>query len=175
MPQLLVIQGLPGSGKSALARVLSNALGWIHLDTDAQWLKLFANPCYSEEESNAVFLSLLCATQSHIGTGASVILDGVLASRVRFESLVTLCQKALANLLIVRLHCSREIALMRVGVRLAQSNEARPAIPPDRWDLLRGRMSWEPHWGQYLELNSEYDSSEALTRIVIDHFQLRAI
>ncbi len=77
-----MLVGLPGAGKSTLARALARGLpGARVLDKDKVRHVLFA-PCdYTSAERDVVFAALLDAARYHLGRGRVVIFDGLTFSR----------------------------------------------------------------------------------------------
>ncbi|MCB0080827.1 MAG: AAA family ATPase, partial [Caldilineaceae bacterium] len=52
---LIAIGGLPGSGKSSVARMVAQELEAVHLNSDRIRRALFATRAYTPEESRAVY------------------------------------------------------------------------------------------------------------------------
>jgi len=79
---VVVLAGLPGAGKTTLARALAERLPDARvIDKDAVRDALFA-PCdYSSTERNLTFSAMLDAARYHLGRGRVVIFDGLTFSR----------------------------------------------------------------------------------------------
>jgi len=85
-PIVLLICGLPGAGKSWLARRLQPHLKAELLQTDRIRRELFPVRRYTHEESEAVYRELLRRMESAVREGKSAILDGTyLVTRSREE------------------------------------------------------------------------------------------
>ena len=77
-PGLVVLAGLPGAGKSTLARALADRLPDARiLDRDAVRDALFDPADATAAERTVTFTALLDATRYHLSRGRVVILDGV--------------------------------------------------------------------------------------------------
>jgi len=73
---LVLVCGLPGSGKSFFAHQLSTKMKAKHFNTDVLRKELFPiNRTYSEKEKQFVYDTLLSKTSSCLNEGKSVILD----------------------------------------------------------------------------------------------------
>src|SRR5687768_17228484 len=74
-PALILMAGLPGSGKSTFARRLAEATGAIVLESDALRQLLFAGPTHQATESRALFAAMFEAAGRLLSNGHSVIID----------------------------------------------------------------------------------------------------
>lgn len=81
-PGVIVLVGLPGAGKSTLARALADRLAGARvLDKDKVRHVLF-DPCdYTSAERDVVFAAMLDAARYHLGRERIVIFDGLTFSR----------------------------------------------------------------------------------------------
>ena len=81
-PGVVVLAGLPGAGKSTLARALAGRIpGARVIDKDEVRHALFA-PCdYSSTERDVTFSAMLDAARYHLGRGRVVLFDGLTFSR----------------------------------------------------------------------------------------------
>jgi predicted kinase len=95
MNELIVIYGLPCSGKSTVCTHLSTILNCPIVKIDDIWGQTFTNPTYTIEEGNIVFLILLKQLKRHISLKQNrIVVEGVFASVSRLLEIEKL---ALAN------------------------------------------------------------------------------
>ena len=74
-PWLVLMVGLPGSGKSTFARKLARETGAVILESDALRKALFDAPTHESDESKQLFGAIYDATRLLLESGASVIID----------------------------------------------------------------------------------------------------
>jgi len=77
--RLVVLCGLPGVGKSTVAAMVTDRLGATRLRTDAVRKELFAEPTYSETETERVYEELHERARRALDDGESVVLDATFA------------------------------------------------------------------------------------------------
>lgn len=73
---LVVITGLPGSGKTTVADSLSKEINAIVLSTDKIRKNMFKNPVYNENDKRVVYNELFSRAREYLSSGKNVILDG---------------------------------------------------------------------------------------------------
>lgn len=73
---LVVITGLPGSGKTTIADSLSKEIDAIVLSTDKIRKNMFKNPVYNENDKRVVYNELFSRAREYLSSGKNVILDG---------------------------------------------------------------------------------------------------
>jgi predicted kinase len=82
-PVVVALIGLPGAGKSVVARALEDQLGLRRVDRDTIRHAMFPKCSYSFAEKRAAFRSMLLALEINCMLGASSVIDGVTFSRRR--------------------------------------------------------------------------------------------
>ena len=82
-PIVVALIGLPGAGKSVVARALEDQLGLRRICRDAIRQAMFPKCSYSFAEKRAAFRSMLVALEVNCMLGISSVLDGVTFSRRR--------------------------------------------------------------------------------------------
>jgi len=82
-PIVVALIGLPGAGKSVVARALEDQLGLRRVCRDAIRQAMFPKCSYSFAEKRAAFRSMLVALEVNCMLGISSVLDGVTFSRRR--------------------------------------------------------------------------------------------
>ena len=74
-PSLVVLCGLPGTGKSHFARELSSRAPFVWLNSDRTRKLLVAHPIYSRREHRRVFAAMHVLTRGYLRDGRSVVFD----------------------------------------------------------------------------------------------------
>lgn len=86
---LIIVFGLPGSGKSYFASRLADELKAVYLNTDEIRMKMFSERTYTDAEKMAVYDAMLATMSDAIHGGSLVVLDGTFykkALRNKFEA-----------------------------------------------------------------------------------------
>ncbi len=74
-PALVVLMGLPGVGKSHLARLLCGRLGAAHVASDELRSRLFVAPSYADEENRVIFAAARALVDGLLAEGHRVVVD----------------------------------------------------------------------------------------------------
>ena len=82
-PVVVALIGLPGAGKSVVARAIEDQLGLRRVCRDAIRHAMFPKCSYSFAEKRAAFRSMLLALEINCMLGESSVIDGVTFSRRR--------------------------------------------------------------------------------------------
>ena len=73
---LIVITGLPGTGKTTIAESLAKEVDAVVFSTDKIRKMIFKKPVYNEEDKRIVYDELFSLTGKYLASGKNVILDG---------------------------------------------------------------------------------------------------
>ena len=116
--KITCIAGLPGTGKTHLAKQLEAETGAVRLSRDEIRADLFPSPTYSEAEKKKAFDSMLIKAAYELSQGNDVILEGMPFSR-RWERNAARDLAALVSAEFELIHCtcSEELALRRIAAQ----------------------------------------------------------
>jgi predicted kinase len=117
VPTVLALAGLPGTGKSALARAIALRFGWPVLDKDVVRARLFgADVDFSREQDDHAMATLYDAARARLFAGApGVIVDGrTFTRREAVRALRAAAARAGARLLVVECRCAPAVARERL-------------------------------------------------------------
>ncbi|QDU28024.1 Zeta toxin [Anatilimnocola aggregata] len=134
-PLLLVVGGLPGTGKSTLAFQLGTDLGAEVLRTDAIRQELFDEHSpqaldtgiYQQAARDQVYGQLLQRAKKLLQQGCSVVLDGTFNDTATLGAALQLAHTAKARFLAVECTCPPPIAKERIVSRLDAGQDASRA------------------------------------------------
>jgi hypothetical protein len=177
-PVLLLISGLMGTGKSTIARALTDALAWKWLSSDTVRKELaglspqarrhepFQQGIYASDFSERTYLALFAQAGTLLQAGSSVILDASFKREQDRAAALNLAQQMRADFLLIECRCADEIIQNRLSGRLRKENE-----PSDgRWEIFRGQKEifekirgWDPDL--HLCLDTCLPLEECLQRI----------
>jgi len=115
-PVVVALIGLPGAGKSVVARALEDQLGLRRVDRDAIRQAMFPKCSYSFAEKRATLRSMLLALEINCMLGESSVLDGVTFSRRRDLARVdSVIGRYAFTPISIYLDCPPEIARARIA------------------------------------------------------------
>lgn len=116
-PRLVVVCGLPGVGKSTVARAVADRLDADVLRTDVVRKELFENPEYTSEETTAVYDELLARARERLADGRAVVLDATFKTRARRHEARTLAAEVDAEFRLVYVDCDSDVVERRIAAR----------------------------------------------------------
>jgi len=124
---LVVISGLPGTGKSQFARELQRRTGALVLESDALRRLLVEKPSYSWQESRRLFAAIHAVAERLLCEGVPVILDATNLAEAYRRPLYDIAAKCGARLLLVEVTAPAEVARTRLAERVAAGGSASDA------------------------------------------------
>jgi predicted kinase len=142
-PYLIVMAGLPGTGKSTLARALAQELGAVVLDKDVI-REVMVSPekvKYSTQQDDRVMAHILKQAAQITGMGRSVILDGCpFSHKYQVEKVRRYADKLCVPLKLILCTCPEKTALERI-----ESSAGRhPAMNRNAELYRRLKQEFEP-------------------------------
>lgn len=162
-PVLLLLSGLPGTGKSFLARRLAEALPFVIIESDVVRKILFPQPLYTAQESRWVHRTCHALMAKLLKRGVRVIYDATNLIEYHRELVYRIAQKAGARLVIVKTVAREEVAQERLRAR---QEEARELSDAD-WRVYRRMASRQEQVSHpHLVIDTSEDLEEAVAKVL---------
>ena len=121
-PLLIIISGLPGTGKSYFSRKLAERLPSVIVESDALRKGLFTSPSYSAEESRRLFSICHRLIEELLSDGISVILDATNLVERHRERLYHIAYRLQTKVVPVQIEAPEELVRQRLKGRLKRVN-----------------------------------------------------
>jgi len=123
-PALIVVSGLPGTGKSHFCRKLAERMDIVILESDSLRRRLFATPSYSKEESTQLFRACHSLVEELLRKGVSVALDATNLEEHNREQLYHIADQSGAGLVVVRMEAPVEVVQQRLERRSRREDQS---------------------------------------------------
>ena len=164
-PVLVALIGLPGAGKSTVARRIAGRVPLLVLESDALRRLLIPAPDHSEEESSRLFGAIHRLVAELLARGVPVLLDATNLAEAHREPLRRLAREAGARLVLVRVQAGPRVVRERLSRR---PGTASPGAGSEAdWSVyLRMRGTFEPIRGRHHTVDTARDTGPVLDRIV---------
>jgi predicted kinase len=114
---LILICGLPATGKSTVARRLAKAMGAEVLRTDIVRRELIKNPAYTEEEKNLIYKANFLIADYLIKNDIIVIIDGTFYRDKHRRQAREIAKRRGKRFFLVETKCPEDIVLKRLEKR----------------------------------------------------------
>lgn len=116
-PVCLLMHGIPGAGKSAFARQLSERLNIAHVNSDRIRAELFDDPQFGSAENSTVWRLAAYMAETLLSTGQSVVFDMHLPTQTLRRTLRDIAKQYSAGFVVVWVQTDYETALYRATHR----------------------------------------------------------
>jgi len=162
-PVLILMSGLPGSGKSYISEQVCPQLPCVIIESDRVRKVLFPEPTYAAEESAIVHRTCQVLMRRLLKRGVRVIFDATNLVEFQRELLYGLAERCGAQLLIVRTVAPEAVIRKRLEQRHAAENSTSDAD----WQVYcRMSQNEQRIHRPHLCIDTSQDIHEAVRRIV---------
>jgi hypothetical protein len=125
---LVVVCGLPGVGKSTVARFIADEIDAERLRTDIVRKELVDDPAYTDAERRAVYEELYDRAGARLAADDDLVLDGTFwASHLR-DRAAAIADDHDVEFVLVRVTCSVGVVENRIEAREADASDADVAV-----------------------------------------------
>jgi len=164
-PALIVVSGLPGTGKTYFCGKLAEKLQFVILESDSLRKILFQLPDYSARESSQLFRAIHLLIEKLLKKGISIILDATNLSERNREHLYGIADRLDIKLVIVRVEAPPEVVQERLATRQRNSDSKSDAD----WAVYRKmKSSVQKIRRNHYAVDTSRDITPALDKIVRD-------
>jgi len=153
-PILIVIFGLPGTGKTTFATLLSNQLGITHFNTDII-RSLSGKSQKYEENKTFIYDEMLTLTKLEFEKGKSVIVDATFYKKKLRKRFKDLAQEYEVTVKWIEVFAGEEVVKKRVSKKRRYS-EADYAV----YQMIKSQF--EPMQEEYMQLFSDQEETPVM-------------
>lgn len=164
-PALILVSGLPGTGKSFFSRKLSERLPSVILESDTLRKILFPSPSYTPRENNRLFTAIHSLVKELLKSGITVILDATNLIERNRENLYRIADNVQAKLIIVKVEAPTDVVQQRLLERSinADSNESSDAD----WQIYEMmKPKTQKIHRNYFRLDTSKDINPVINKII---------
>jgi predicted kinase len=166
---LVLVCGLPATGKSTVSRNIARNLKATALSTDIIRKQLFRRPTYTNEEKRLIYKVMLLVTEYLLRSDRNVVLDGTFYKRGLRQQVYDVSKRTGAKLAIVECRTSGNNIKRRMGRRAKRKNDPSDA---DYEVYKKIKQDFEPIQRKHLVLDtskSKQSNQEELVRYLKLH------
>lgn len=158
---LVLITGLPGTGKSTVADHLAKRINAKVLRTDEIRKRLFAKPKYTDEEKELVYRALFGIAERLLMLKHNVIIDGTFYKRELRQQIYKIAALTKSKLIIVECTAPEEAIVKRMRRRL----KGRGLSDADYEVYTKIKKEYEPIESEHITLDTSRPLKDALDKL----------
>lgn len=163
-PVMVILSGLPGSGKSYFGRRLVEQVPLLTLQSDGLRKILFPNPSYAEEESARLFDACHALIEDLLARGTPLLIDATNLVESHRERLYRAARQPGVLTVLVYLTAPREVAYRRLQ-RRSQGTAPEDNSDAGREVYDRMRSAVEPIRRGHLVVDTSKDIAPAVAEV----------
>ena len=158
-PALILLSGLPGSGKTTFAERLSGMLDFRHIESDGIRLAIAPQPTFTFEESGRVFARVEAEARAALQSGCHALIDATNLTRKDRKRFVKLAQALGTKLIAIRLVAPE--ATIRERLAVPRTGNSRAGVQ------IYERMSGRPQAfdGPCIVVDTRFDLGPSLNLV----------
>jgi hypothetical protein len=162
-PVLIMMSGLPGSGKSYLSQRLAQQLPAVVVESDRVRKVLFPQPTYSGQESTVVHRTCQEVMRRLLRKGVRVVFDATNLVEFQREILYNLADRSSARLLVVRTVAPEQV----VQERLERRKDSIEGASDADWRVYRRMSKREQKIRRtHLCIDTSHDIDDAVRKVM---------
>lgn len=167
---LLMMVGLPGTGKSSIVNCLQRQLPCVLVATDTIRMQIRQSPMYTAAEMMLVYEVCYALIEQRLRRGQRVVFDGSNYLAARREYLTNLAQRCGAPVAVCTVQAAQDVIRQRLTQRHRRGHSARDKSDAD-WVVYQWMVeAQEPVVGEHLILDTTVTSSETLAAQLSDYW-----
>lgn len=162
-PALVLVVGLPGSGKSHFTSGLSRSVPAVVVRTDEVRKILFSRPAYTARESGVVYRTSHYLIEEYLKQGKNVIFDGTNLSESGRKAVYGIAERTGARLLVVHVIAPEPLIRDRLERREVQGDTA---LSEASWPVyLRMKERFEAIRREHWTVDTSADIEPVVSKI----------
>lgn len=166
-PAMIVLVGLPGSGKSHLAREIKHRVPAVILDSDALRQALFADPQHTTKEHARLFPAIHVLMVRLLERGITIIVDATNLREANRRPFYRTAEDHGAKLVLVRVWAPKRVIRQRLAARDARASAAdRSTATLDVYERMLADA--EPIRRRHVSVDTSKDLGPAVDKIIRD-------
>lgn len=158
---IVMVSGLPGSGKSYFAKKLAIALNAEHISSDKLRKELFTLRTYSDFEKATVYNAMLKKMEKATAQHKNVVLDATFHKKSRRDLFTDHANEPIR---FIEIYADKEVIIERL-------NKPRPDSEADFQIHQMIKQEWEPLEEEHLQLQSTNDNIDEMLRKALKYLQ----
>jgi hypothetical protein len=159
---LVLVCGLPGSGKSTVAAAVNERLSGELLRTDEIRKALFDKPDYTKEEKEFVYDQIEKLVEIWLMRGKSVVIDGTFYRKALRKRFIDISKGLKVPIKIVECVCGENVVEKRMGCRRGDPSDADFCV------YKKVKSQWEPIKEKHITVDTTWDMKKVLEKIFGD-------
>ncbi len=158
---LILVCGLPATGKSTIALKLAKRIGATLLRTDIIRKEIFSAPSYSKEEKELVYRIMFLVAKYLLRSGKRVVIDGTFYKKAFREEVYEIARKTRSRLEILECVAPESVIKERMECRKTRYR----ASDADYEVYLKLKQEFEPIEQPHLVIDTSLPSSQNMKEI----------
>ncbi|MBI4177524.1 MAG: AAA family ATPase [Candidatus Aenigmarchaeota archaeon] len=159
---LIVVCGLPGTGKTTIAKALSQRIGAALLRTDVIRKEMLFEAKYTEKERDSVYENMFVTAGEKLRNGEDCVLDGTFYKKSLRDVAKRVAENNKSKFHIVECVLHEDFVRTRINARKGDESEADFQI------YQKAKNAFEPITEKHIVVDTSKDVKECVDKIVAE-------